>query len=393
MRAKGGAFYAATDADSIGPGGEPDEGYFFTWTPEEVRALLDEASAKAVIAYFGMHDQGNFEGRNVLHTPQPPEKVAQQLGIAVEELESVIERARETLWSARCQRAQPLRDEKVLAAWNGLMISALARAGFVLGRADYTAAAGEAARFILDNLVDGRLLHRSWTAGRLGSYGFLEDYAFMTAAFIDLYEATFELDWLEKACEFEALTAELFADEQGGGFFNSPLEHNELLVREKSAQDNALPSGNSVAASNLVRLGAYTGQADYRRRAETLFKAFNDQLIQNPAAYTEMLIAVEAYFSDCVEIVIAAEPGCEQMTTELVDVLRETFLPHHLFFVGDNTAIQQAGRRIALLSGKTSVDRQTTVYVCGHNGCRQPVFNPAQLAEEISIAALRPKDR
>jgi len=393
MRAPGGAFFAATDADSIGPTGEPDEGYFFTWTPEEVQALLDPESAQAVMAYFAMRDQGNFEGRNVLHTPQSPEKVAQKLGIAVESLTAVIDRARETLWAARCKRNQPLRDEKVLAAWNGLMISALARAGFVLDRPDYTSAAGEAARFILDNLLDGERLHRSWTAGRLGSHGFLEDYAFMTAAFIDLYEATFDLGWLAKARDFEDLTTSLFKDEEGGGFFDSPSQHSELIVREKGAQDNALPSGNSVAAANLLKLGAYTGQADYSRRAEALFRAFGDSLNQNPAAHSEMLIAVDAYLADRVEIVIAAEPGCEQKTADLLDVLRETFLPHHVFFVGDNAAIHQARNRIPLLAGKTTVAHQSTVYVCGPNGCRQPVFSPAQVKEEISAAAPFPADR
>jgi len=385
------AFYAATDADSIGPAGEPDEGYFFTWTPEEVRALLDRESAEAVLAYFAMSDQGNFEGRNVLHTPQPLEKVALELGITAAALKAVIEQARETLWAARCHRAQPLRDEKVLAAWNGLMISALARAGFVLNRPDYTAAAADAALFILDHLVDDGRLHRSWTAGRLGSHGFLEDYAFMTAAFIDLYEATFDLDWLDRASEFEAQTARLFADERRGGFFNSPREHSELIVRDKGAQDNALPSGNSVAAANLLRLGAYTGQSDYSRRAEALFKAFSDNLNQSPAAYAEMLIAVETYLSDRVDIVIAADPGCEQETTGLLDVLRETFLPNHVFFVGDNATIHQADQRFPLLTGKSTVDRQTTVYVCGRNGCRQPVFTPVQVKKEISAAAPHPE--
>lgn len=392
MQAPGGAFYAATDADSLGPDGEPDEGYFFTWTPEEVRALLEKETADAVIAYYAMSDRGNFEGRNVLHTPQSPGSVAQALGAGEKTLLAMVARARETLWEARRQRDQPLRDEKVLAAWNGLMISALARAGFVLDRPDYTAAAEQAALFILANLVDADRLHRSWTAGRLGSHGFLEDYAFMTAAFIDLYEATFDLGWLDRACAYEELTASLFADEQGGGFFNSPRRHSELIVREKGAQDNALPSGNSVAAANLLRLGAYTGQADLSRRAEALFKAFNDSLIENPAAYSEMLIAVEAYLDARVEIIIAVEPGCEQMTAELLDVLRATFLPNHVVFVGDNTTIQQADQRIPLLSGKTTIDHQSTVYVCGRNGCRQPVFTPVQVVEEISTAVLLPKE-
>ena len=393
MRAPGGAFYAATDADSIGPGGEPDEGYFFTWTKEEVRALLDKETAEAVFAYYAMTDQGNFEGRNVLHTPRSFEEVAQNLGIAPEAIETVIDRARDTLWKARCQRDQPLRDEKVLAAWNGLMISALARAGFVLNRSDYTDAAVQAANFMLANLLDTERLHRSLTAGRLGSHGFLEDYAFMTAAFIDLYEATFDFGWLDRACEFEVLTTRLFADERGGGFFNSPLQHSELIVREKGAQDNALPSGNSVAAANLLRLGTYTGQADYRQRAEALFKAFNDSLKQNPVAYAEMLIAVETYLDASLDVVIAVEPDCEQKTAELLDVLRETFLSHHVFFVGPNTAIQQAGQRIPLLNGKTTVNRQSTVYVCGRNGCRQPVFTPEQMKEEISKVAPHPEKR
>ncbi|MCP3954006.1 MAG: thioredoxin domain-containing protein [Desulfobacterales bacterium] len=384
MRSPAGVFYSATDADSIGPSGQQDEGYFFTWTPDEVRELLDDATADAVLAYYAMSDRGNFEGRNILHTPRSPQEVAEYLGLDVGQLQRQVARARAVLWETRHERARPLRDEKVLAAWNGLMISALARAGFSLDRSDYTAAAETAALSILDNMVrDGRL-HRSWTAGRLGSTGFLEDYALMTAAFIDLYEATFDIAWLHKACEFDTLMTGLFADEKGGGFFASSVQHNNLIVREKSAQDNALPSGNSVAAASLLRLGAYTGRAEYHQRAEALFRAFTAGLNKSPAAFGEMLLAVETYLDVPVEIVVAGKSGRESECSELLVPLRESFLPNRVLFSGEPDTIEQGARTLPFLEGKAAIEGQAAVFVCDRNGCRQPIFTVAGVRDEIT---------
>ncbi len=393
MRSPAGAFYSATDADSIGPSGEQDEGYFFTWTPAEMRALLDDATADTVMAYYAMSDRGNFEGRNILHTPLSPRQVADNLGLDVAQLQRRIARARAVLWEARHERALPLRDEKVLAAWNGLMISALARAGFILDRPDYTATAETAVHCILDNLVSGERLHRSWTAGQLGSIGFLEDYAFMTAALLDLYEATFDIHWFHKAREFEALTTELFADETGGGFFTSSTQHKNLIVREKSAQDNALPSGNSVAAANLLRLGAYTEQAAYHQRVEVLFKAFATGLNQSPAAFGEMLLAVETYLDGAVEVVIAGESDRKGAPGDLLAPLRDTFLPSRVLFAGGPDEVEQGTRAIPLLKGKTAIDGKATVFVCDRGGCRQPVYTAAEVRAEIARPVIFNKQR
>ena len=219
MTSSEGAFYSATDADSLNPEGEREEGWFFTWTPAEIAEVLGEERAKAVVAYYAVSGKGNFEGRNILHRPKPAAEVAAQLGLPTETLRSIVDEAREELYAARAERPPPLRDDKVLTAWNGLMISAHAQAALVLGDADYARRAERAAAFLLKNLRRGRRLLRSYNSGQARHNAYLDDYAFLIAALLDLYEATGNSDWLREAVELEQVLEEHYQDEQNGGFF------------------------------------------------------------------------------------------------------------------------------------------------------------------------------
>ena len=243
-----GGFASATDADSAGPDGRRREGWFFTWTPDEVTAALAPEAARRVIAAYGVTAAGNFEGRNILHQARATDAVAQELGITPAALRESLAAARETLYAARARRPPPLRDDKVLAAWNGLMIAALARAALVLDDAAYAQRAARAAEFVLGRMrVDGRL-RRSFAGGAAHHDAYLADYAFMIAGLLDLYEATGERRWLDQSIELDRVLADHYED-AAGGFFATSDDHETLLAREKPADDGAEPSGNSVQAS------------------------------------------------------------------------------------------------------------------------------------------------
>jgi uncharacterized protein YyaL (SSP411 family) len=219
MTSPEGAFYSATDADSPGEGGRREEGAFFTWTPAEIEAALGPERARVVSRYFGVAPGGNFEGRSILHVSAAPEELARELGIPEAELEAVVAEAKELLYRARSARPAPIRDEKVLTAWNGLAISAHARAGLVLGDPRYVERARRAARFLLGNsLRDGRL-YRTWKDGEARHPGLLDDHAFLVAGLLDLYEASADLTWLEEAVALDAVVEERFEDRERGGFF------------------------------------------------------------------------------------------------------------------------------------------------------------------------------
>ncbi len=280
MMAPSGGFYAATDADSLTPDDHLDEGYYFTWTPKELEDILGQ-DAQIVKAHFGVTEEGSFEGRNILHLTAP-------LSLPSEK----IDRARSILLLARNKRPQPHRDEKIMTSWNGLTISAFAKAGLVLKRPEFVQIARDTADWIWQNCFKEGVLFHSRKDGKTGSLGFLDDYAFLCAGLIDLYEATKEMVWLKRAVELDDILRARFEDEEAGGFFMTSDAHEKLLVREKPSQDGAEPSGNSVHALNLLRLSGLSDQDTYRQRACSTIEAFSDGLTRYPQAFSNMLIAV-----------------------------------------------------------------------------------------------------
>ena len=388
MTAPAGAFYSATDADSPGPGGEAEEGRFFTWTPDEIAAALDAEQARAVVAYFGVTDEGNFEGRTILHTPRPLPEVAAELGMEPVSLRQVIDAARERLYAARAARSRPLRDDKILTAWNGLMISALARASLVLGEPVYAARGARAADYVLRTLRrDGRLL-RAALDGQAQQTAYLEDYACLIAGLLDLYEADGDLRWLDEAMTLDAVLERDYEDAAGGGFFRTAASAAALLAREKPTYDAAEPSGNAVALQNLLRLHELTTDDRYRVRAERAFQAFGTVLAESPAAVSEMLLAVD-YFLDTPKEIVLVVPAGRDDAAPLLAELRARFLPNRiLVVVGEGAALERHARVIPLLEGKTTRDGRATAYVCENRICDLPTTDPAVFAAQI--ATVRP---
>ena len=267
MTSPDGAFFSATDADSLTPGGHREEGYFFTWTPEEIENLLDPDLADLIRETHAVGPFPNFEGRHILNTPESMPDLAKRLRLEENHLRSQIEKALKILRGEREHRPAPLRDEKILTAWNGLMISAFARAGFVLDEPAYTAGAARAATFVLDHLYTEGRLQRSYMDGVARHNGYLEDYAFLIAGLIDLYEATHDIHWLEQALALDKILARYFEDGESGGFFMTSMDHEDLIAREKPKYDGALALGqchrhNEPAATggvHIERLTTFSG--------------------------------------------------------------------------------------------------------------------------------------
>jgi uncharacterized protein YyaL (SSP411 family) len=383
MTAPEGGFYSATDADSIGPDGESGEGHFFTWTPAEVEAALGPETAALANAWFGITPSGNLEGRSVLHTRSSREAVAARFELEPAALRERLERVREQLYAARARRTPPLLDDKILAEWNGLMISAFARAGFAFAEPDYVAAAVRAAEFALEHMrVEGQL-RRVFHGSRAAGPAFAEDYACLIAGLIDLYEAAPDARWLREAVALQRVLDAQYADESGGGYYRTAAGHERLLAREKPGQDGATPSANSVAALNLLRLAAFTEDAAYAERAARLFSAFRGTLERFPVALGEMLLALDFALDTGKEVLLVRpDPGSD--AAPLLDVARTTFLPNRIFsMVVEGEELEVHAQLIPLLRGKRAREGEVTAYVCEDRVCRAPTSDPSVFAEQL----------
>ncbi len=383
MTSPEGAFYSATDADSPTPDGRREEGWFFTWTPEEIRAAVGPERARLVEAHYGVTSAGNFEGRNILHVSRPLERVAAELRHPRPDARTLVEESRERLYGTRSKRPPPLRDEKVLAAWNGLMIAAHAQAALVLGDESYARRAERAADFVLTKMRQGGRLLRSYKDGRARHNAYLDDYAFMIAGLLDLYEATGAPRWLREALALDATLATHYEDEEHGGFFMTSGDHEPLLAREKPAYDGAEPSGNSVQALNLLRLHELTSDDRYRRRADRALAAFGERLAQAPAALSEMLLAADFRLDTPKEVVIVARTSRED-AEPLLAKLRSAFLPNRVIAVAaEGTDLAAQSQLVPLLRDKVSRKGRATAYVCERGICRLPTADPEVFAEQL----------
>ena len=387
MTSSDGAFFSATDADSLSASGETEEGWFFTWTPAEIESALGADLAKVVTAYYGVTPRGDYEGRNILHAWRSREKVAAELGISTQALDRALDRARASLYETRSHRAQPLRDSKILVSWNGLMISAFARAGLVFGDERYAAAAARAAAFILDEMqVDG-VLRRVYQGGRADGPAFLEDYAFLIAGLLDLYEVDTQPRWLRAAIALQATLDAHYIDALGGGYFQTADNADALLAREKPSRDGAIPSGNSVAVLNLLRLAELTGDHQYSDTVIPIFSAFGDLMDSQPTAISEMLLALDFYLSKRVEIVLITPPDKNGLDLMLAPV-RATFYPNRVLVAAvENEQLESHAEFNPLLKDRIARNGQTTVYLCQNYVCGFPTADPATFAEQLAALA------
>jgi len=364
MTSPEGAFYSATDADSEG-----EEGLFFVWSKKEIEALLG-ADAARFIRHYGVTEEGNFEDHNILFVVQPDE--AEHAALAA---------ARRTLYDIRAKRVHPLRDEKILAAWNGLMISALAVGGRVLGEQRYVDAAGRAADFLLRNLRggDGRM-RRSRAQGQ----GFIEDQAFMAAGLIDLFEATFEPRFLDQATALSDGLEQHFADRTAGGWFMTADDAEKLLALEKPQYDGAEPSGTSVAILNALRLHTFTSDDRWRQIAEKAFSSIHELLTERPLGMTEALLALD-FFTDVPREIALVWPAGRGVDAAgpLMDVLRGTFVPNRAL-----AGAAEGSSVVPFLEGKIAQSGKATGYVCERGRCDLPATDPE--AFRAQLAKIRP---
>jgi len=384
MSDRRGGFYSATDADSPGPRGEDEEGWFFTWTPAELSEQLGPERAERFAARYGVTERGNFEGRNILFTRgRPLADVAAGFDLSEDELAAELREGRAVLYAHRATRPPPGLDDKVVASWNGLMISAFVRGGVVLGDRGYLRRAEAAADFLLENMrrEDGRLV-RAWRDGVARSDGVLEDYAFVEAALLDLFEATGDPRWLREALALQAVIDGHFADAESGGYFVTPDDGPKLLVRGKPDRDGALPSGNSVAALNLLRLSELTGDERFTETADRLFGAFARPLTENPTGLPQLLVALDWAEGPVKEIVLVAPTDVAE-AAPMLEALRTEWLPNRVVVLTTEAARPDLVERVPLLEDRPPRDGKATAYVCERRVCLLPTTDPAVFARQL----------
>ena len=387
-------FYSAEDADSLPPpefsnmtpaSAMPShklEGAFYLWRYHEIVELLGKESAVLLNYYYGVEAQGNvladphgeFTGKNILYAAHSLDETAQKFGKTPQEIEQILSESRNKLFAARQRRPRPHLDDKVLVDWNGLMISSLAFGSGVLHEPKYRLAAEQSAQFILSTLIrkDGRLLRR-YRDGEAGILGTLEDYAFFIHGLIDLYEATFKAEYLKQAKRLTEDMVRLFWDEKEGGFFFTGSDAERLLVREKVIYDGAIPSGNSMAALDLLRLGRLTFNKNWENKAEELFKAFGQELSSAPSAFAQALMALDFALGPSQEIVIAGQKDDGQ-TQAMLKSIYERFLPNKVVIL--RPAGEEQARAIIeaapFVKGQQALEGKTTAYVCKNYTCEFP---------------------
>jgi uncharacterized protein YyaL (SSP411 family) len=371
-----GAFYSTQDADSEGV-----EGKFYVWTPAEVRAVLGEQAADTFCFVYDMSEHGNFEGHSILNLPKTLPQCAQLLNRHVAELEEELCASRAKLLAVREQRIHPGLDDKVLVSWNGLMIDALAHAAAALGEERYRQAAARAADFLLTRLRDpnGKLLH-SWRSGQARHDAYLDDYAGLANALVTLYEATFDQRWIEEAVALADAVLAQFADPQGGGFFYTAADHEQLIARHKDVQDSSVPSGNALAATMLLRLGKLCGRGDYLDAARATLESFAALMQQYPMAAGQMLVALDLWLGPTYEVVLMGEPGSADLEAVLAD-LRRRFLPRKLvaYHPTARAAEYRSPHLDGLFAGKTTSGPEPIAWLCENFACQAPQTGRAEI--------------
>ncbi len=386
-----GAFYSAEDADSEG-----EEGKFYVWSYAEIKDALGAEEAALFARAYGVEEKGNWidpaagghlTGTNILHLTEDPLALARDTGLEPVELARRLEADRVKLLETRSRRVRPLRDDKVLTAWNGLMIAALAKASVPLGEPRLAQAAARAAAFIETHLLreDGRLLAR-WREGEAAHPAYLDDYAFLAWGSLELYEATFDPGHLERALALVEDMERLFWDEKEGGFFFTGSDSEPLLARTKEIYDGALPSGNSVAVLVLLRLARMTGRSQLERRADETVRAFGGSVSRLPGAHTQLLGALDFAFGPTREVVVAGARNAAE-TRALLDAARGRFAPRTVFLLRESG---DAGAAIAKLApftaGQGPVGGKAAAYVCENFACKAPVTDPSALASALETA-------
>ncbi|MBD3242428.1 MAG: DUF255 domain-containing protein, partial [Chitinivibrionales bacterium] len=391
MRDRSGAFIAALDADSDGK-----EGACYLWRYGEVMDVLGPEDGALFCDAYGLMPEGNFtasepyhRNANIPHFPRPLTQLAQTHGITAEAIASRLAPLRQKLLENRATRPSPGTDDKVIASWNGLAVSALARGFRVLGEPRYRDAATEAARFLLGRLYDGAVLHRIWRSGRSRTAGFLDDYAAVVAALTDLWEIDADVHWIDSARRLAESMIRQFADTEEGGFFRTARDHRSPIARTKPMVDESLPAGNAMAAAALLRLALHLDAPHYRKQAEAVLRMVIPQAASYPTAHASLLNALFLAQSPPHEVIISGRRGASDTQT-MAEIVNRRFLPTMAFtqFDPEELARQRTtdSPTLPLLEGRTMVDGKATVYICHNYTCKDPITQPSQLERELADA-------
>ena len=390
MRGPEGAFYSAQDAESEG-----EEGKFYLWTVGEIIEALGRADADLFMKVFNIKKEGNFRdeisgeisGRNIPHLKRPIGQIASTLDMPEQELRNKIESARKKLFEARESRTHPGKDDKILTDWNGLMIAALAKGAQVFGNTDYSYAARFAADFVIGNMMPtGRLLHR-YRDGEAAINAYLDDYSFLIWGLLEIYEDTFNAPYLQVALDLNKQMIERFWDNENGGFFFTAEDNVELPIREKNAYDGAVPSGNSVAMMNLLRLGRITSDPELEKKAENIGRVFSGSIYEYPTRHTHLLSAFDFALGPSEEIVIVGRPEAED-TRELIRTVKTRFIPNKVLLFRPEGLEKPLITSLAPMSDQLSMNGKATAYLCSARACRLKTEDPEELLRGIEHGGL-----
>jgi hypothetical protein len=382
MTAPGGGFYSTLDADSEG-----HEGKFYVWDEAELDALLGD-DAPAVKQYWGVTAGGNFEGKNILYVPNDPRVVSRRTGVELPALAAAVSRARQTLYDVRSRRVWPGRDEKVLAAWNGLMLRAMAEAARAFGNAEYRETALANGEFLLESLVrhdadGGARVMRSHKDGVTRIDGFLEDHAAVGLGFLALYELTFAREWLDRARALADACVARFWDDASGAFYDTAKDAESLITRPRDVTDNAVPSGTSLAVELLLKLAELGHDVDMRRRANWVLETLGEPMARHAVAFGHLLGAADMAIHGAVEVALVGDLEGEDFRA-LAAVVARHYVPS-LALAGGAPGRPEG---IALLEGRPAVGGAATAYVCRQYVCESPATTPESLAERLAVGSV-----
>lgn len=371
-----GGFYSTQDADSEG-----EEGKFFVWTPDEVKAILGDKEGNIFCDAYDIRDGGNFEGKSIPNMPKPLDQVAQNLKLPLDALMEILTRGKSLLFAERDKRIKPARDEKIITAWNGMMLAAFAEAGRVLARSDYIDVARKNVEFVLSTMKKEGRLFRTWKShtseAKLMAY--LEDYAFYADGLIALYQTTFEPKHFQAARELMETVIKQFTDEENGGFFDTANDHEPLVIRPKSLQDNATPCGNSMAVRVLSLLAAYTGESGYHEIVQNTLAALQGPMSQYPAAFANWLSAMEFITAPPKEIVLIGQITSQE-SQDMLKTLQQPYRPNQVVLITDPS---EAKNHPELAHERLQIGNSTTAYVCQNFTCNQPTTDLLELEQSI----------